>query len=74
MFKPTNEHSLPLVVKPKEACRMLACSNTRLYELLSMGELQSFRDGRSRKITVLSIREYIAKRLSPHGGRRENSS
>jgi hypothetical protein len=55
----------PLVVKPKVAWRMLACSNTRGYELLATGELQSFKDGRSRKITVESIQRYIARRL-PH--------
>jgi hypothetical protein len=54
-----------LVVKPKVAWKMLACSNTRGYELLNAGELESFLDGRSRKITVDSIRRYIAQRL-PH--------
>jgi hypothetical protein len=54
----------PLVVKPKVAWKMLACSNTRGYELLTAGELDSFRDGRSRKITVESIRRYIARHLS----------
>ncbi len=55
---------LPLVVKPKDARRLLACSHTRLYELMAAGELQSFTDGRSRKITVASIHHYIAKRLA----------
>jgi hypothetical protein len=55
----------PLVVKPKIAWRMLACSNTRGYELIAVGELDSFLDGRSRKITVESIRRYIARRLAP---------
>jgi hypothetical protein len=55
----------PLVVKPKTAWKMLACSNTRGYELLAAGELISFLDGRSRKITVESIRRYILRRLPP---------
>jgi hypothetical protein len=54
----------PLVVKPRDARRMLACGNTRLYELLTTRELVSFLDGRSRKITVESIRQYIARRLT----------
>ena len=54
----------PLVVKPKGALRMLNCGNTRLYELLAAGELDSFLDGRSRKITVDSIRRYIARQLA----------
>ena len=57
----------PLVVKPKVAWAMLQCSNTRGYELLAAGELASFLDGRSRKITVESIRNYIARRIDPSG-------
>jgi hypothetical protein len=57
----------PLVVKPRVAWKMLACSNTRGYQLLAAGELESFLDGRSRKITVASIRDYIARRLTAHG-------
>ena len=53
----------PLVVKPRVAWKMLACSNTRGYELLAAGKLDSFLDGRSRKITVASIRRYIEQRL-----------
>jgi hypothetical protein len=42
---------------------MLACGNTRLYELLNAGELESILDGRSRKIITKSIFVYIEKRL-----------
>jgi hypothetical protein len=44
----------PLLVKPKVAWKMLACGNMRGYELLAAGELDSFLDGHSRKITVES--------------------
>ena len=54
----------PLVVKPKVAWKMLACSNTRGYELLAAGQLDSFLDGRSRKITVASIHRFIAQRVA----------
>jgi hypothetical protein len=53
-----------LVVSPRRARHMLDCGNTRLYELLATGELDSFLDGRSRKITVNSIHRYIARRLA----------
>jgi hypothetical protein len=53
-----------LVVKPRIAWVLLQCSNTRGYELIANGELDSFKDGRSRKITVDSIRAYIARRLA----------
>jgi excisionase family DNA binding protein len=59
-----------LVVKPATAWRMLGCSNTYGYELLAAGELDSFRDGRARKITVDSIRRYIARRLAESKGKR----
>lgn len=54
----------PLLVKPREAWRLLNCSNTRGYELLAAKELESFRDGRSRKITMESIHRYIKRRLN----------
>jgi hypothetical protein len=52
-----------LVVRPRRARRMLDCGNTRLYELISAGELESFKNGKSRKITTASIRSYIARRI-----------
>jgi len=42
---------------------MLSCSHKRLYELLNAVELESFKDGASRKITVESIRAYVARKL-----------
>jgi hypothetical protein len=42
---------------------MLGCGNTHGYALLARGELESFLDGRSRKITVSSIRAYIERHL-----------
>jgi len=54
-----------LAVKPKAACRMLDVGTTRLYELLNADppELESYSDGRSRKITTASIRAYVRRRL-----------
>lgn len=57
------QEPLPLVVKPKRAARMLDVGLTRLYELMSAGELESYRDGASRKITVASIQAYVARKL-----------
>src|SRR5262249_36995931 len=54
----------PLAVKPATAWRLLDCGNTRGYKLLHTGELVSFLDGSSRKITVESIRNYIARQLA----------
>ena len=57
----------PLAVRPRAAWRMLSCSNSYGYELLAAGELESFSDGSARKITVASIRSYIARRLAKAG-------
>jgi hypothetical protein len=57
----------PLVVKPKIAWKMLDCGNTRGYELLAAGELESYKEGRSRKVTVASIKALVARRLAGVG-------
>jgi excisionase family DNA binding protein len=54
----------PLAVAPKQACRLLGVGNTRLYQLIAAGELESYRDGRSRRITMSSIRARIARLLA----------
>ncbi len=53
----------PLVVSPKRGCQLLDCSITRLYELLNSGQIQSYREGKSRKVIVASIKAHIARRL-----------
>jgi hypothetical protein len=58
---PTDE---PLVVSPRRAQQMLDIGHSRLYELLSQGELQSFKDGKSRKIVVSSIRAFVSRKLA----------
>jgi excisionase family DNA binding protein len=58
----------PLVVPPREAGRLLSLSTSRLYQLMRDGELQSYEDGRARRITVASIHAYIARRLADSVG------
>lgn len=57
----------PLLVRPRDAWRMLGCGNTRGYQLLAARELESFLDGRARKITVSSLHAYIARNLAAAG-------
>jgi hypothetical protein len=64
MMSICNTEVEPLAVKPRMAWQLLQCSNTRGYELLNSGELESYRDGGSRKITVASIKSYIARRIA----------
>src|SRR5262245_53420527 len=59
---------LPFAVPPLEAARLLSLSTTRIYELMRVGRLISYRDGRARRITMASIRAYIARRLAANAG------
>lgn len=58
-----------LVVSPRRAMHILDCGRTHLYDLIDEGELDSYKDGRSRKITVESIHRYIERRLTEHGSK-----
>jgi hypothetical protein len=61
----------PLVVSPKAACLLIDCSTTRLYELLNSGEISSYRDGKSRKIIVASLKDLIERRLREEGAKEQ---
>ena len=54
----------PLAVSPKEAGRLGGWGLTRVYHLMNTGELESYRDGRSRKITVASIKARVARKVA----------
>jgi excisionase family DNA binding protein len=56
--------AIGFVVSPKRACVLLDCSRPTLYGMISSGELESYTDGRSRKITVASIRKRIADKVA----------
>ena len=53
----------PLVVRPNKAMRLLDCSRVYLYELINTGELESYRDGAARKITMRSIHARIERKV-----------
>ena len=63
-----SKDSDPLIVKPSGACRMLNCGRTHLYALLRAGEIDSLLDGRSRKVVVQSIHQYIQRKLAANVG------
>ena len=58
----------PLVVKPREACRLLACGRTRLYQLIAAREIDSFNDGGSRKI-LTEIAPQVRRAAARSSGR-----
>jgi excisionase family DNA binding protein len=61
------EHLEPLAVSPLQACKLLSVGNTRLYALLAAGELESYLDGRMRRITLQSIRRRVARLVAAPG-------
>jgi excisionase family DNA binding protein len=67
------EDDEPLVVPPKVACRLLSVGETRLYELIADGELESFKDGVSRRITMASIKARVARKLEQSEQSKANS-
>lgn len=60
----------PLVASPNQAMRAIQVSRKKLYELINAGELESYTEGKSRRITVKSINEYIERRLATEATRR----
>lgn len=67
-FKP--EAFAPLAVSPKKAATALDIGLTRVYELINLGEIESYRDGKSRKVIFASVKAYIARRI--HAERTED--
>jgi hypothetical protein len=53
-----------LVASPNTAMRLLDCSRESLYRLIKSGDLESYCEGRSRKIIVASIHALIERRLA----------
>ena len=74
MHDSSNEESTirPIVVKPKKATLYGIGGLTKIYELIADGELESYRDGRSRLITVASIEAYVERKLDQ--ARREKAA
>lgn len=60
----------PLVATVNETMATLKIGRAKLYELLNTGELESFLEGSSRKITWRSIDAYVQRRLEEEAKRR----
>jgi excisionase family DNA binding protein len=54
-----------LLLKPEEAAARLSISRASCYQLLARGELRSVTIGRSRRVPVAAIEDYIARLLAP---------
>ena len=49
-----------LLLKPSEAMELIAVGRSRIYEMLASGELPSIRVGRSIRIPVKALEEWVA--------------
>ena len=58
------EKQAALAVPPREAGRLLSLGLSEVYERMRNGELESYQDGRARRITMKSIHTYLARRLA----------
>jgi excisionase family DNA binding protein len=58
-----------LVVTPAQARKLLGVGNTYLYQLIKEGAIDSYNEGRGRRITVSSILAHIQRKLEAAGKR-----
>jgi excisionase family DNA binding protein len=75
--RPLDERAL--VTDVGRACAMLGVCIDKLYILLRNGEIESYLEGRNRRIPVASIRAYVERKVAaaqvferarhPHSGR-----
>lgn len=52
-------HSAPLLLTVVEAARLLGVGRSTAYELLASGELESVHIGRSRRVPVVAVENYV---------------
>jgi excisionase family DNA binding protein len=55
----------PVVVTVTAAAAMLSIGRTRVYELIASGDLASVKLGASRRVTIKSIRQLLARNAMP---------
>jgi excisionase family DNA binding protein len=58
------------VTSPNEAMKTLLISRETLYRLINTGELESYTEGRARRIITRSIAAYQERRLAAEKERR----
>ncbi len=53
-----------LVVRPARAAALLDIGIVKVYELINSGELESYKDGSARKVTMRSIKARMERLLA----------
>jgi excisionase family DNA binding protein len=58
------QETAKLLLKPSEAFELLGISRSKGYALLASGEIRSIRIGRSIRVPVTALKEYIERKLT----------
>ena len=56
-----------LLMTPEEAAKTLSVGRDRVFQLIASGELKSIKIGKSRRIPVNALRDYIELQLQQGG-------
>jgi hypothetical protein len=59
-------------VSVRQACALVPAGVTKIYDLINGGELESFLDGKSRRITLRSIKARRDRLLKSGGAAHDN--
>ncbi|GGD34627.1 helix-turn-helix domain-containing protein [Croceicoccus pelagius] len=54
----------PICVRINDAARMIGIGRTKLYELISRGEVETVKIGKATRVTTASLRELVGRRSS----------
>ncbi|MEE4212911.1 MAG: helix-turn-helix domain-containing protein [Parvularcula sp.] len=64
------QHIEPICVRINDAARMIGVGRTKLYELISSGELEAVKIGKATRVTTVSLNELVERRSATDlGGR-----
>ena len=54
----------PICVRVNDAARMIGIGRTKLYELISNGELEAVKIGKATRVTTASLNDLVRRHLS----------
>ena len=54
----------PICVRINDAARMIGIGRTKLYELISCGELETVKIGKATRVTTASLHKFVELRVS----------
>ena len=54
----------PICVRVNDAARMIGVGRTKLYELISSGELETVKIGKATRVTIASLRDLVRRQVS----------